>query len=314
MSWGALEMRLDAPTQRGESHHLLVGQRRLVLSRRLDRVLLCPAHRRGSDGELLGGDRLVDDAAVPHPVGVRVDQARDERLAKSEAGLDGGDRAVRRDGVGGEHHTRSVRRDHLLHDHGHVNGAVVDAVAQAVGHGPLGEQRCPAPADVVEDRRRPRDVQVGVVLAGERRGRQVLGRRTRPHGVRDVRAQPDDRRGDRRRDIVGYGDRFDRPADVGAERADRIPVVGVQARQPIELTTHRRSDRDDVPEGVGGHAESGRQADAVDPRQLAQMRALATDEIGAASGRCPRTPARRARSSTSRGRHCLSGHRSSVAD
>jgi hypothetical protein len=44
---------------------------------------------------------------------------------------------------------------------------VVEAVPQAVGHGPLGEQRGPAPADVLEDRRRPHDVQVRVLLANE---------------------------------------------------------------------------------------------------------------------------------------------------
>ncbi len=60
-----------------------------------------------------------------------------------------------------------MREDHPLHDHGHVDRTVVDAVPLAVGHGPLGEQRGPAPADVLEDRRRPHDVQIRVLLAGE---------------------------------------------------------------------------------------------------------------------------------------------------
>src|ERR671920_501897 len=46
-----------------------------------------------------------------------------------------------------------IGEDHLLHDHGHVDCTVVDAPAMPVGHGALGEQRGPAPADLPEDRR-----------------------------------------------------------------------------------------------------------------------------------------------------------------
>ena len=72
--------------------------------------------------------------------------------------------------------------------------------------------------------------------------------------------------------------RFDGPADLRAERADRLPVVRVQARQPIEPIVDRRRFRHDPPEGVRRHAEAGRHADAVDPRQLPQVRALAADD------------------------------------
>ena len=63
-----------------------------------------------------------------------------------------------------------------------------------------------------------------------------------------------------------------------AERADRLPVVRVQARQLIEPIVDRRRFRHDPPEGVRRHAEAGRHADALDPRQLAQVRALAADD------------------------------------
>ena len=171
-----------------------------------------------------------------------------------------------------------MREDHLLHDHGHVDRPVVDAVAQAVGHGPLGEQRRPAPADVLEDRRRPHDVQVRVLLAGEGGRRQVLCRRAGSHGVGGLLAEPGERAGDRRREIVRDGDPFDGPADLRAERADRLPVVRVQARQLIEPIVDRRRFRHDPPEGVRRHAEAGRHADAFDPRQLPQVRALAADD------------------------------------
>ena len=155
---------------------------------------------------------------------------------------------------------------------------MVEAVPQAVGHGPLGEERGPAPADVLEDRRRPHDVQVRVLLAREGGRRQVLRRRAGSDGVGGLLAEPGERAGDRRRQIVGDGDPFEGPADLRAERADRLPVVRLQARQPIEPIVDRRRFRHDPPEGVRRHAEASRHADAFDPRKLPQVRALAADD------------------------------------
>src|SRR5205823_8288257 len=59
-------------------------QRWLLLSLRLDRLLLRPACRRGLDGKPFGGNRLGDDLAVPHLVDVRVHQAGDQGLAEAE--------------------------------------------------------------------------------------------------------------------------------------------------------------------------------------------------------------------------------------
>ena len=171
-----------------------------------------------------------------------------------------------------------MREDHLLHDDGHVDLPVVEAVPQAVGHGSLGEQRGPAPADVLEDRGRPHDVQVRVLLAREGGRRQVLCRRARSDGVGGLLAESGERDGDRRRQIVGDGDPFEGPADLRAERADPVPVVRVQARQPIEPIVDRWRLRHDPPEGVRRHAEARRHADAFDPRELPQVRALAADD------------------------------------
>ena len=275
---GAAEVRFDPPAELREPHDLRIRQRRLLLPLRVDRLFLRPARRRGVDGELLGADRLGDDLAVAHLVDVRVHQAGDQGLTEAEAGLHGGDPPVGRDGVGREQDAGRLREDHLLHDHGHVDRTVVDAVPLAVGHGPLGEQRGPAPADVLEDRGRAHDVQVRVLLAGEGGRRQVLCRRAGSDGVGGLLAELGESAGDRRREIARDGDPFDGPADLRAERADRLPVVRVQARQLIEPIVDRRRFRHDPSEGVRRHAKASRHADAVDPRQPAQVRALAAND------------------------------------
>jgi hypothetical protein len=168
-----------------------------------------------------------------------------------------------------------MREDHLLHDDGHRDLPVVEAVPQAVGHGSLAEQRGPAPADVPEDCGRPHDVQVRVVLTCEGGRRQVLCRRTRSDGVGGVLAEPGERERDRRRHIVGDNDAFEGPADLRAELGDRVPVARAQARQPIQPIVDRRGFRHDPPEGVRRHTEARRHADAFDLRKLPQVGALA---------------------------------------
>ena len=275
---GAAEMRFDPPAQLRQLHDLGVGQRRLLLLHRLDRLFLRSTCRRGVDGTLLGGDRLGDDVAVAHLVDVGVHQAGDQGLAETEGRLHRGDVPVGRDGVGREENAGRLREDHLLRDHGHLDLAVVEAVPQAVGHGPLGEQRGPAPADVLEDRRRPHDVQVRVLLASEGGLLRVLRRRARSDREGRSLPEPGERAVDRCHHVVRDDDPFDGSSDLCAARANRVPVVRVQARQPIESIVDRRRVRDDPPEGDRRHTEAGRHADTLDPRELSEVRALAADD------------------------------------
>ena len=263
---GAAEVRFDPPTELREPYDLGVRQCRLVLPVRLDRLFLRPARRRGVNGELLGADRFGDDLAVAHLVDVGVHQAGDQGLTEAEAGLYGGDLPVACDGVGREQDAGRLRENHLLHDHGHLDRTVVDAVSLAVGHGPLGEQRGPAPAYVREDRGWAHDVQVRVLLAGEGGCRQVLCRRAGSDCVGGLLAELGKSAGNHRREIVRDGDPFEGPADLRAAGADRFPVVRVQARQLIEPIVDRRRFRHDPPEGVRCHAKASRHADAFDPR------------------------------------------------
>ena len=95
-------MRFDPASQLGEPHDLRICERGLHLALRVDRLSLRPARRQGVDGELLGGYRLGHDFVIANLEDVRVDQAGDQRLAEAEAGLDGDDLPVGRDGVGRE--------------------------------------------------------------------------------------------------------------------------------------------------------------------------------------------------------------------
>jgi hypothetical protein len=154
---------------------------------------------------------------------------------------------------------------------------MVDAVALAVGDCPLGEQRAPASTDVLQDRRRSHDIQVRVLLAGERGGRQVLSGRAGSDRVGGLFAESGKCARDRRREIARDGNAFDAPAKACAVRADGVAVIGVHPGQLIELIADRRRVRNDPPEGVRRHAKAVRHADAVDPRQCAEVRGLAAN-------------------------------------
>jgi hypothetical protein len=111
---------------------------------------------------------------------------------------------------------------------------------------------------VLEDRCSSHDVQVCVLLAREGGRRQVLRRRAGSDGVGGLLAEPGERASDRRREIVGDCDPFECPADLCAERADRLPVVRLQAAQLIEPIVDRRRLGHDPLEGVRRDAKARR--------------------------------------------------------
>ena len=106
----------------------------------------------------------------------------------------------------------------------------------------------------------------------------VAGRRARSDGIGGSVAEPGERAGDRRHQIARDDDPFERSANLRAERADNVPVVGVHARHPVEPIVDRRRLRDDPPEGVGRHAQAGGHANAFDPRKLGEVRSLAAND------------------------------------
>ncbi len=132
---GRAEVRFDPPAQLRETQHLRIRQRSPLLPL-----------------------RSGDDLAVSHLIDVRVHQPGNQSLAETEAALYHSNLPVARYGVGREKDAGRLREDHPLHHHGHLDLPVVEAVAYAIGHRTLGEERGPAPADVPEDRRLPHDI------------------------------------------------------------------------------------------------------------------------------------------------------------
>jgi hypothetical protein len=58
-----------------------------------------------------------------------------------------------------------------------------------------------------------------------------------------------------------------------------LAIVDGQSRHPIEGVSDRGRLREHAPEGVRRDAEARRHADAVDPQELGQVRALPADEV-----------------------------------
>ena len=234
-------------------------------------------------------DQLVVDLAVDdlerrlrHDELVGVDVTGHDRLAEAPARVEEELEGVRGDRVGGEQHARRPRTG--------TSPARRRRGRRTRGRSPacVGRRRpgrSTATPSSAGPRRRtaaaPGDVEVGVLLAGERRARQVLGRRRRPHRHRQAltglcferRVGRDDGgfdlggdRGAREQRADGAGARLDAGrvvvVDVGEDLGDRPgQLVGVE-----EPAVRRRR-----------HAERGGHRHTCGD-ELAEVRALAADQ------------------------------------
>ncbi len=116
------------------------------------------------------------------------------------------------------------------------------------------------------------------MLAREGGRRQVLRGGTGPNRVPETLPLSVQSVPDLLGSLTGDLDPLDRAADIRAQVADRFTVVCAQARHALEDALHARRARDGSPEGVRRHAEPGRHDDAIDARELAELRALAADD------------------------------------
>ncbi len=103
-----------------------------------------------------------------------LDLAGDESLAQPSARLDHDPAAAARDRVEAERHSGGIRLNLPLHDDGHLDLLVVDAVASAIFECPLSPQRGPASLDRLETLLERLYAQNGLILPGKRMPRQVF--------------------------------------------------------------------------------------------------------------------------------------------
>jgi hypothetical protein len=183
---GAAVVAFDVQPETGDLDHLVVGQH-ATPTVAFRQVLEQVAVRATRDP-----DRLTPDPDIAQHlgrpvdvVGVGLDPTGHDDFAEPERRLDHDLTALGR--VDGEHHTRSIRRDHLLDDDG--DGGFVEQLAvDPIRRNPLTEQRRPAVGDASEEVR-PAHVGERLVHAGERGVGRVLGGCRGAHGHPDVRTQ-----------------------------------------------------------------------------------------------------------------------------
>ena len=209
----AVEPRLDGTAQLDEFPEGLRRQRRTAALGLVDRFEPRALVAFLDDLLFLGADdrlRRLAGRAVDH-VGVGRHLAADDGLAETEAGVDDrlGAFAGRR--VRGEQDARDLGRHHDLHDDRHCHLALVDAHLVAVGDRTRRPERCPAVAHRRDHGFLAADVEVGVLLARERRVRQILGVCRRAHGHR---------RSGRLESAVGGGDLGDGEVGRGVFRQE----------------------------------------------------------------------------------------------
>ena len=180
---GSTEITFRGLGHTGDLEQFGVADRRALLPRSghvtpLHAVSVRTHHQLG----VLGRDRAgvdLEDHLVHQEV-VRRDLTRHDRLAESPRGLDGDLGPVTGGRIEREGHPGRLGIDHLLHSHRHRHHLVIVSHLVAVGHGPVGEERGPAPLDMFDDGVGAPDPQERVLLAGEAGVGQVLGGGTRP--------------------------------------------------------------------------------------------------------------------------------------
>ncbi len=284
----------DLQRPAGELQHVLVGDgglpAQLGRHRRQRRPALAVDHPLllAPDGLPDQGPETLPQRVLVHIELVRHHLALDDGLAQPVARGNQHHAAVAGLGVQREEdpRCRAVAAHHLLHAHAEGHVMMIEPHARAVADRARGEERREAALDRIEQRALPAHVQVGVLLSGEARSRQVLGRRRRAD--RHVRLRRSGLLRERRigrdrfvRDLVGQVRGADQLADLRAPVDQALDVAFADAGEELADATVEARRRDEVPVGVRGDRKPVRYAHAERhelPDHLSERCDLAADE------------------------------------
>ncbi len=270
---------LDDDRGLGQSDHLVVGDAVPVRFGRVDgdvpsgrpaaRVVVDHAQRlratlASQDRLVAGVQRRLEDVEL-----VGIDGSLHHVLSEAVGAGDVHDVTEPRFGVECEHHpaAREVGSHHLHHAHrlGHVE--LPEAVLDPVVHAAIGVQAGVAASDGVDECVVARDVQVGLVGAGEACFREILRRRRRSHRqghvVAVLRAECGVAGEDLGAEIVRQTGAVD---DVSGSRRAGLEIGDVGRVQRIEQVVERAEDPgglDRVPIGGRGDREPVGDANAL---------------------------------------------------
>ena len=219
--------------------------------------------------DLAGGS--FDDPAIG------VEFARNQALAQPVSGRQDGLVLVIGDGVGREQHARHLAEHHFLHNDGHADVRLVEAVAVSVSQGALREPRRPASGQRAEHGVVATHEQEGVELARERVRSRILAHGTGADRHQRVligpAAQGVVRLGDDRPGLGMNRDALDECRDVGAglpHGGRHVPGDAFQDAADLAVDAAGRHCGD---EDLGGHDEPGRHAESQlsQPGQIGRL-------------------------------------------
>ena len=243
--------------------------------------------RLGPHAALEDGARPPSQRRLEQPERVGIDLTTDDGLAEAVAGLDEDDSVEAAVGVEREHHAgdADVRAHHVLDRDRQADGEVVESVIDTIGDRPVGEEGREAPPARAHERVGAVHAEERLLLTGEARLGQVLGRRAGAHRDRDVVSVGATQRGVRlpngSLELDGPDGSFDERTDRRARLGQRGDVAAVDAvQEPGDAVTNTVGVQD---RGVGiggdreavGHAQSRPRQFAM---QLAQRGRLAADQ------------------------------------
>ncbi len=290
-------MVLDRDRRAGEFEHVGVAQA-VARAHRPGRRAVDHGLARAPAGvdhlHLLVAQRAAHDGAVALAVGrlvhvelVGVDSALHDVLAQPPGRGDEDEVGVAALGVDSEDHAAAgqVAAHHLLHADRQVDPEVVEALVAAVADRAVGEQRGLTAPHGIDQHLLAAHVEVGVVLAGEAGGRQVLGGGRAAHRDAEILAELRLERAPGRAQLL-LDRRRHRSAvdDLSRARAGPRQGVGVALVEPVEQRVQFGPDAGSVERvavGLRGDGKAVGHAHAQ-PRQalehLAERGILAADQ------------------------------------